>query len=386
MRKALAVLVLIALALGSAYYVLSLPEVPPAKTDIVSSYRLAYVLSAYGIEELGSVSGEPPPSANLSGVPAISYEKSYCATTCLQMVAAYYGINKSIHYLNFITGFTYGATLFRYGNETFFLPYSDPFVGLKNASGYLGLRYRFLVTNDGEEFIKAIKTFIASGTPVIVPVNAARLYSFKGFAPHFELVVGYEGDEFILHEPVKRGPGAPSIVRFGASLLARANEDLMKTYGMLWSHGFAVYEPGGDVVRGLADALRSVGRLEKGFVFDAGNVTIATGSYALEKLADAVEKGEIDPNYLSIIMKMAQQTRADDARFIGENFLCCLKTAAASNLLWNASRTYGEVLRLLSNPGDDWAEKAAALIRSAAQKERIVGALLIDASYSCVAG
>ncbi len=382
MRNLLAIVVIVVLAAGSAYYVLSLPEVPLAKADISSSYRLTYVLSAYGIEELGSITEEPPPSAIIADVPAISYEKQYCATTCLQMIAKYYGIDYSIDNLNFFTGFSYGATLFSYGNSTFFLPYSDPFAGLKNASDYLGLRYRFLVTDGNEAFIKAIKSFIASGTPVIVPVNAARLYSFEGFAPHFELVVGYEGDEFIIHEPVKPYPGAPSVIRSGMELISKANEDLMRSFGMMWAHGFGVHEPGGEKVKEFAGALRNVGSLEKGFLFEGANVTIATGSYAIEKLADAVEEGEIDPGYLAVIIEMAQQTRADNARFIGE-IPNCMEAFQAAALLQNASCIYEEVLDIIPNREGGWAERAASLLRLVARKEMLAGDLLIDASYSC---
>jgi len=383
MKKLLATVAIIAvLAAGSAYYVLSLPEVPQTRADISSSYRLTYMLSAYGIEELGQVPNEPPPSSVIDGVPAISRDKQYCATTCLQMITRYYGMNYSIDYLNFITGFTYGATFYSYGGNVFFLPYSDPFAGLRNASDYLGLRYRFLVTDDGEEFIKAVKLFIASGTPVIIPVNTARLYSLGGFTPHFELVVGYEGDELIIHEPVKPYPGAPSVVRFKAGLVSKANEDLMRAFGLMWAHGFGVYELGGEKVKDFSDALRNVGALEKGFLFEGVNVTIATGSYAIEELADAVEKGLVDPEYLKLLMRMAQETREDDARFIG-GIPCCVQAAKAAELLYNASRIYGEVLRIVSERSEGWSEEAASLLKSAAQAERLVGVLLIDASYSC---
>lgn len=384
MRKIIAILALTALALGAAYYVLSLPEVPPVKADITYSYKLSYILSAYGIEELDPLISEPPPSASLEGVPSISYAKQYCATTCLQMVTAYYGMNFSIHYLNFITGFTYGATLFNYGNETFFLPYSDPFMGLRNAADYLGLRYRFLVTDDEEAFVKAIKLFIASGTPVIVPVNAARLYSLEGFIPHFELVVGYEGDEFVLHEPMKHSPQAPTTVRFNASLIAKANEDIMKTYDLIWSFGLAVYEPGGEASKGYADALRNAGLLEKGFVFSTGNVTIATGSHAFEKLADAVERGKIGKEYLMVIMEMAKENREDNARFISSAFPCNIKTLGAATFLQKASRIYGEIVESLSSQGSDF-EEIASMIREAARLEYVAGVLMIDASYSLTA-
>ncbi|GEM_PF-2458687 len=383
MGRALGIAVLALLSAGAAYYVLSFPSVPSARVDIGMSYRLQYFLNAYGVKELPQANWVLPDSARVEGVPAISYTKQYCATTCLQMIASYYGQNLSIHSLNLITGFTYGAVLFRHGDKVFFIPYSDPFAGLKNASEYLGLRYRFVVTNNSDAFIEAIKHFIVEGVPVIVPVNAARLYSFSGFVPHFELVVGYDGDSFIIHEPVTPSPSMPKVVRFDSGVIAKANEDLMKAFGMLWKHGAAVYEPGGARSRSLMDALRNDGNLLRGFSFKGANYTIATGSYALEELAAAVEKGLINKDYLLAVMEMARVNRADDAAFIAEEFPCCLKVSAAAQLLENASRIYGEVVEIVRAAQAGWESRAASLIRSAARIERVAGMALVDASYSC---
>ncbi len=50
---------------------------------------------------------------------------------------------------------------------------------------------------------KTIKDYIEKGYVVICNVNANRLNNKRGYVGHFVLIVGFEGDDLILHDPGK---------------------------------------------------------------------------------------------------------------------------------------------------------------------------------------
>jgi hypothetical protein len=139
-----------------------------------------------------------PPVARVEGITWQTYDQAYCATTTLQMACERNGIRRSIHFLNWLTGYTYGAYyepsggIFHTGTSTL--------IGIPFASQYLGLEYRVYNTDKAGEYEAALRSHLASGWPVEIMVNSNRLYGASGYSPHSELVMGYDETSYFLFE------------------------------------------------------------------------------------------------------------------------------------------------------------------------------------------
>jgi len=203
------------------------------------------------------------------------------------MIANYYNISKPIEYFNLIMGFTCGATLIRLGNEVFFLPFSDPFSGLANASQYLGLKYRMLVTDNKKLFLDALRYLISRDIPVIVPVNATCLYNKRGFIPHAELIVGYRDNIVYIYDPAITS-NKTRFSNYGipvtADTLAKAVKDMVRGMGypVDWKYILIYYTPEGKVTRSLKGAIRNCGYLQIGTHFGTDKHGIYLGAEAIK--------------------------------------------------------------------------------------------------------
>lgn len=379
-------LVLVALALlASAIYVLSLPQPELGSTSLALSYWHRYIVEHYRPEPISPVEVvEYPPEYFINDVPWISYRKPYCASTCLQMIAYRYGIREPIGFFNLITGFTYGAYLGRVGGAVFFIPGSDPLAGLARASEYLGLRHRMLVTADESLFLRAARYLISKGLPVILPVNASRLYGLGGFSPHFVLAIGYSGDEIYIYEPVmedgirygERG------IRVKAGVLSKAVMEMIRGMGypVDWSYALIHYAPKGGG-RDCREALRECARLQVGMEFGGAALfsayTVYTGSYAFEALAKLIEDGGISSEAVNTGLWMAATSRSDDAAFLKLTFKEDLNVLEAADRLERAASIYEEVTQILkAGYTREIRSVAAGRLREAASYEREAGYLL----------
>jgi hypothetical protein len=141
---------------------------------------------------------ELPPSFRVEGITWKTYSEAYCATASLQMACERHGIWRSIHFLNWLTGYTYGA----YYESTYktFHTGTSTMIGIPFASQYLGLEYRIYNTNKVDDYHAAIKTRLASGQPVEVMVNSNVLYGTPGYSPHSELIIGYDKYNYYVFE------------------------------------------------------------------------------------------------------------------------------------------------------------------------------------------
>ena len=77
-----------------------------------------YFQIKYYIEEYEPIYIDPKHLAEyedeyfIEGLTCISYENAYCNTAALEMIGLKHGIDRDLHYYNWLTGFSYGAAAF----------------------------------------------------------------------------------------------------------------------------------------------------------------------------------------------------------------------------------------------------------------------------------
>jgi len=380
--------ILVALALSaSVIYVLNLPQPELDGTNLAISYWRQYIMENYRPELINPAEVDKYPSEHfIKNVPWISYRKSYCASTCLQMIAYKYGVIEPIGYFNFITCFTYGAYLGRVGGTLFFIPGSDPITGLARSSEYLGFRYRMLVTADKDLFLRAVRYLIYKDLPVILPVNASRLYGGGLFSPHFVLAVGYSGNEIYIYEPVMDVEGiryGERGIPIGAETLARAVMEMIRGMGypVAWSYALIYYAPKGEMGKDFREALRDCAELQIGMRFGGGTFAVFIGAQAFEALAKAIEDGKISPEIADVGLNMAIVSRRDNANFLRSAFPGVSKILEATSMLEKAASIYEEAIETLKMGYTiEIRDKVAGKLREAASYEREVGRLLASSA------
>jgi len=365
-------------------YVLHLPEVKFEKVNLRFKFQYDYIVEAYKPTWINREDiGEYPSSYFIADVPWISYNKSYCAATCLQMVAYKYGIKEPIEYFNFIMGFTYGAYLGTFDNEVYFIPGGDPFTGYVNASKFLGLEYHLLVTNDKELFINTCRYLVSKDIPVILPVNMSRLYHMKFFAPHFELLIGYDKTKFYLYEPVQ----SKYIFKFGkrgynfpVDLVAKAVEDMSVGFNLPWRWAVIYFIKKGEPIRDLSTLLAINGKLQVGYNLTLDNYTLYLGSYAFKALADYIDKDVVQIDSIIWSINLALTSRIDNAKFLKERFSGNKLVVEAAEYLTKAATIYKRIIDL-SRDGISLKDKKeiVSLLREASIYEKEAGLLLIEA-------
>ena len=127
-----------------------------------------------------------------------------CQSVALQMIAAHYGANRSRAEIDFLMGFTYGAG---YRPDWGFLTVGvDPETGISTAAPYLGLVARYQTTNDANHYLAGLRSALARGDPVRVPLDMATLYGQGEPLPHNEVLVGYDPGGFFYYEPISLPP------------------------------------------------------------------------------------------------------------------------------------------------------------------------------------
>ncbi|MCD6088354.1 hypothetical protein J7K07_01350 [Candidatus Bathyarchaeota archaeon] len=372
------------IVLGTAGYVLHLPEVKFEKVNLRLKFQYDYVLEAYKPKWLcsGDV-GSYPSSHFIDDVPWISSNKSYCAARCLQMIAYKYGIKEPIEYFNFIMGFTYGAYLGTFNKRVYMIPGGDPFAGYVNASKILNFKYNLLITSDKKLFVDACRYFTSKDIPVILPVNMSRLYNLSFFAPHFELLIGYEGDEFYLYEPVqskcifefgKRGYGFP------VDLVVKAVEDMSAAYNFPWKYSLIYFVKIGEPSKDLRKLLAVNGKLQIGWNFTLGSSRIYFGSNAFKVLANYISKGDVRIDDVIWSIMLAYISRADNAKFLKERFPDDKLISEAADYLTKAAKIYKKIIDLAKDdvsPEDK--SEIVSLLKEASVYERRAGILMLKA-------
>jgi hypothetical protein len=339
---------------------------------ITRNFQNKYYKEAYRPEsiEAGSI-GDFPKSCRIKDVPWISYKKGYCQSGALQMIAQKYGVREDIGYFNFLMGFTYGAFYRADMGMVFF--YEDPIPGLRVAGPYAGLKMKILTTDEKSTFLKALRFYISRGQPVIVQLDAGRLWGETAAIPHSELFMGYDESGFEYFETGKEdrfrtGVKGSGIDNDGLSdAVARISKELMYP----WKFLLIVFEK--DLKK--KDDLREIWLRNGNSLIGKKSGFFSSGSYGIEQFALKLKKTAKIKGTQTL--ESAAYTRLDNAKFLQRYFRNDGAIADAAGFLKEAGEKYESALELSGKNDNRKIGEAAELLAGAASLERKAGEIFL---------
>lgn len=350
------------------------------KITITSSqaiyYQQMYYRKSYKPQEIETQTiGSFPSQSRLKDVPWISYEKSYCQSTSLQMIAYKHGLKPSIGYINFLMGFTYGA--FFPGKQQAFNPYTDPVLGCRVAAPYLGLEMKYLTTNDSDTFLNALRFYLSKGRPVQVQLNVAKLWDEKEVIPHSELLAGYDESGFYYFETnkkdrfLKKAKGK----KVSDHVLVEAVSGINKEFKRPWKFQFTVFEKGKGK-EDLSEIWMRNGKLLIGKKYRYA--PIAKGAAGIEEFASDIEEEEEIKNMWAL--EAMSYSRLDNAKFLEKRFVGEKEIKEAAELLRKADKCYDKALEIAKSDieSDEKAGRVAELLTKGASLEEKAGKIFIS--------
>ncbi|RLG72195.1 MAG: hypothetical protein DRO23_10815 [Thermoprotei archaeon] len=260
------------------------------------------------------------------------------------MVAYKYGIEEPVKYFNFLKGFIYGASLETFDNIAIFIPGPDPIPGFRQASSYLGLQYHYLVTSDRKLFLDACKYLVSQDIPVILPVDAGKLYNLSYPAPRFILLVGYKDKAVYVYEPVmgeEKFSFNEEGLEFSEETIVEANKAFNKLFHMPWKHSLIYFVKKEEPVKDLTPLFKILGETQIGSKY----FTAFTGAKAVEALANYTAQGKIVLETQMFGIHLAMISRFDNSRFLKTRFPDNELVVEAANKLEEAAKIYEKNLR-----------------------------------------
>jgi hypothetical protein len=314
-----------------------------------------------------------PASFILEGITRISDSRAYCVPTCLRMIADSAGIQESIDYVNWVTGFSYGG--FRIRSFESFMPISDTMAGLMFGAPYLGLERELYGTGDRELAINGIKRELAKGRPVMLMYDYNAIAGGNFFFPHAAVIVGYVEGEFLYFEPGFSDAYEPgSLTRSSAPIDAFLDgaKTLQRKFTGTDGYSFMVF---GKRER-ASDYAAVWERNGKELIgMSVPFVDLAMGASACRALALEVAAGKVPAwgweKLLPVWFSFGKYSRADDARFVLER-LGAGEGGESARLLGSSSDAYAEITRALEG-GSDPSVSVPPLLRRIADAEEDLG-------------
>lgn len=317
---------------------------------VIRSFIQAYYAAEYRPEALTAAElGQPPTAHRLTDVPWLSETPALCQSISLRMLAAQQGRVEPRPTIDFLMGFTWGATAIP--RRTGFFPGQDPEVGFLRAAPYLGFTRRYLTTDSADDFVRALKTFLSKGRAVRVAVDRSLLLDARGAVPHSVVLIGYHAEGFEYYEPtcedakrcaaMERAPGQPGLKATTAQLLL-ATESQSLVFQYPWKYQLLVLEPSSAPVPELSTLLAVNGRALMGMK-SAGP---STGSVAVTDTANAIErhgKDVVTPELLRGV-KIAAMVRRDDSIALSSLFAARPELAPAAEALDEAGKAYARAV------------------------------------------
>ncbi|MDP3505403.1 MAG: hypothetical protein Q8S33_34000 [Myxococcales bacterium] len=317
---------------------------------VIRSFIQTYYLSEYRPEALTAAElGQPPATHRLTDVPWLSETPALCQSISLRMLAAQQGRLEPRSTIDFLMGFTWGATAIP--RRTGFFPGQDPEVGFLRAAPYLGFTRRYLTTDSADDFVRALKTFLSKGRAVRLAVDRSLLLEARGVVPHSVVLIGYDAEGFEYYEPtcedakrcaaMERAPGQAGLKVTTAQLLL-ATESQALVFQYPWKYQLLVLEPSSAPVPELSALLAVNGRALMGMK-SAGP---STGSVAVTDTANAIErhgKDVVTPELLRGV-KIAALVRRDDSIALSSLFAARPELAPAAEALDEAGKAYARAV------------------------------------------
>jgi hypothetical protein len=300
---------------------------PHANSIARHIYKYSHRLESQAIEKF-------PLEYQIKDIPWISYKKWYCMSALLQMIAYKHGIIKEeIGYYNFLMGWTYGASFIRRYNE--FGPYASALKGFEVAAPYLSLKMRYLVTDNPDIFLKALKFYISREYPVAVTLNAAVLRDGLGRFDHGELLVGYDLSGFYYYETgrvdrfVEGGKG----IKVDNQTLFDAVEDYNQKY-FPWKFALIIFEEEKDKEKDIGKIWIRNGKS----LIGGKNRISSSGSLAIREFSDNFTKALLHTE--EEFIEATYYTRSDNAEFLKRCFPVDKDIEQVSDLLKKAGEYY----------------------------------------------
>ena len=319
--------------------------------------------------------GDYPGSYRIEGLTWIATEKAYCIPTCLQMIGEWAGIHEPVEYYNWLTAFSYGGTYME--NFYTFMPISDPMRGIIFASEYLGLKRILYASGDQELFIKAVKTALFNGYPVMIMYDYNCLTQDTFFFPHAALLTGYTEDSFIYYEPGFHNEFTPDAgMGKTASMEAFMTgiKTLHRNYGISEGYSFMIFEKT-ETNTDTAEVWKRNSEMTKGISIPF--IGLFTGGKACIALAKKIEQTEI-PDWgwnqlLPVWFRYGEYSRKDNADFIEARYGSGGNYGTVIDLLRRESEKYGEIMAVLENPAyttEKYNDRIPGLLREIARIEK----------------
>lgn len=327
-----------------------------------------------------------PPTHFVTTVPWISVREALCQATALQMIAAHHGIERPRRHFDFLMGFTYGASYRR--DFGFITVGTDPETGLIMAAPYLGLERRYLFTDDASLYLRALRSYLAQGYPIRVPLDMGALYGQTEALPHNEVLVGYDEGGFTYYEPVSRPPapsqpgclpaGAPGLYVTDARLL-QAVEKESGLFSYPWRYPLVIFTSG-PVHSDLTPVWEQNGQALVG----GNRWGQVWGAAAIERQADEIERlgARFDPAQIELGLEVGAATRPDNATYLRERFDDQSDLQQAADHFDCAACHYQAALDTVrqGDSGSAVAANLASQLRQAAAAERAAGQIFLARS------
>lgn len=264
----------------------------------------------------------PPPSYRLSNVTWLASRNLACVTSSMQMIAAHFGIEHSRRTFDFLMGFTYGAgELPGYGYSPVG---TDPETGFIEAAPYLGLKCRYMISDDPTRYLLGIRHYLSQRIPVRLPLDMGILYSTIDPILHSEVLIGYDEAGFEYYEPVCRPPAScqPAVHRPGDEGCWVSDERLLaavqgqsRLFHYPWQYALSIFEPGS-----VSGDWPAVWQRNGRNLIGGQQMGMRWGARATKHLASQMAKDgqRLDAAKLKLILEMGAFMRHENALFLGE--------------------------------------------------------------------
>lgn len=324
-----------------------------------------------------SATQTPPPSSRVADVPWIASDLELSHSLAFAMLAAQHGLEESRQKVDFLMGTTWGAT--DVPRQLALLPGQDPEVGFRHAAAALGLKRRYLVTSDGERFVRELKAQLSQGRAVRVAVDLTGLEERGREQPiaHSIVLVGYDETSFEYYQPVCRAPTPcePGTRPPGAKGLLVPKERLLEASDRLaimfkypWSYQMLLLEKGAPPApEALAEALERNGRALVG----TKRGDLVSGAEAIDALAKSVSRSGREALFtrsLERSIRLAALVRRDDARILPLLFPGDPRVEPAVRQLERSAEAFGQAAATFEAKNNLFALNDALMAAAAADR------------------
>lgn len=336
-------------------------------------FRRAFIPTGLRPQDLATF----PDSCWITGIKWKSDPRAYCATVSFQMACAAEGVERPLEYLNWLTGYTYGAFFGQDLRYFYFGSHTHP--GIEFGAPYLGLKRVYLSAPDREDYVRAIKTQIARGKPVEVGLNSNSLYGHQGFSPHSNLITGYNERSFFVYETsasqyvktvrsTEETGNLMPVERLIQAVEEMKNEPAAYTFTIL-EHGDkrtdekAIWRRNGHLLVGRGEEPK-------------------TGANAIHAAAERVRSGALRPEEgwnLRYMLERGGYSQKDNAAFIRQQDPKAPELEKAADLLAESGELLTKAFRMTHSQTGEVLEKnrVADNLDHAAEKEREAGEWLM---------